>query len=446
MVGQSCKKAWMPAAAALGLWMAATAAGAGEVAPLEGASTPLPGWSYGKVREEFFKYKDEKPLFTITKDNVKDYADRLTPGELEMFKQKAGYTMKVYPTHRDCGLPDFYKKNTEANRSKAKLDQGDHGDYLVAADLPGTPFPEPKNGQQAMWNYLMHYRGVGYIYPRVVTAASPAPGSKTWIEPVEEPWTMYYPWGKKGVSSPQSVNDKYFYIYYGYTEPTAFAGQGANQLYHFSPQVVETYYYFPGQRRVRRLPAYNYDTPQIGFENNYTQDDIYMFYAAIDRYDWKIVGHKDIIAPYNVFSMYRFDVPYHNVMKDDLINADYRRYEVHTALQVEGTVKKGQRHISERRVLYLDEDSWNAFMGEDYDGQGKLWKVREGFTLPVWELGGACDQPAFVNYNLSNGRYVHDGGITGQGKDIKWYAEPGNNVIFTDDYYTSEALRGRSER
>lgn len=51
-----------------------------------------------------------------------------------------------------------------------------------------------------------------------------------------------------------------------------------------------------------------------------------------------------------------------------------------------------------------------------------------------------------VNYNLANGRYVHDGGITGQGKDIKWYAEPEGNAIFNVDYYSSEALRARSER
>ncbi len=414
------------------------------VPPNEGATTALPGYSFGKVRQDYWKYKDEKPLFSITAANVQQYAGKLTAGELELFKAKPGYQMDVYPTHRNCVEPDFVKANSKLNMTEAKLDPT--GNYLATAKLPGAPFPEPKTGAEAMWNYLVHYRGVGYIYYRVVTAASPAPGSTTWIEPIEEPWTMYYPWGKKGSVTPEQVNDKYFYIYYGYTEPTAFAGQGANQLYHFSGQTVETYYYFPGQRRVRRLPAYDYDTPQIGFENNYTQDDVYMFYGYIDRYDWKIIGHKDLYVPYNSFGMYRFDVPYHNVMKDDFINTANRRYELHTVLEVEGTVKPGARNISEKRVLYLDEDSWNALSGEDYDGQGKLWKSREGFLIPVYELGSACDSVAMVNYNLSNGRYVHDGGITGQGKDIQWFAEPGDNVIFTDDYYSSEALRGRSER
>jgi hypothetical protein len=434
------KAAFLAAYAAFGYACAAETA----IPPNEGASTAAPGYSYGKPRELFFKHKDEKPVLVITAANYKEHAANLSPGEIEMFKTKPGYEMRVYPTHRDCVAPDWVTANTKANATEGKLDPT--GNYLVSAKLPGTPFPQPKTGAEAMWNYLTHYRGIGYVYPKVVTAASPAPGKTAWIEPIEEPWTQYYPWGKKGVSTPQSANDTLYYIYYGYTQPTAFAGQGANQQYHFSDKVVETVYYFPGQRRVRRLPAYNYDTPQIGFENNYTQDDIYMFTGAIDRYNWKIVGHKDYYVPYNVFGMYRIDEPYHSVMKDDFINRANIRYELHTVLQVEGTVKPGMRNISEKRVLYLDEDSWNATSGEDYDGQGKLWKVREGFMLPVWELGSACDSPSFVNYNLSNGRYVHDGGITGQGKDIKWSAEANGDVIFTDDYYSSNALRNRSER
>ena len=38
--------------------------------PLEGLSQPLPGWSYGKVRQDYFKYKSEKPLYSISAGNV----------------------------------------------------------------------------------------------------------------------------------------------------------------------------------------------------------------------------------------------------------------------------------------------------------------------------------------------------------------------------------------
>ena len=433
------KAIFLAAYAALGCAIAA------ETVPAnEGASTPLPGYSYGKVREEFFKYKNEKPLLVITAENYKEHAANLSAGEQEMFRTKSGYQMKVYPTHRSCAVPDFVAANTKANATEAKLDAT--GNYLVSARLPGTPFPQPKTGAEVMWNYLTHYRGVGYMYPKVVTAVSPAPGKTTWIEAVEEPWTMYYPWGKKGASSPQSVNDNLYFEFWGYTHPTAFAGQAGDLQQHFLNKPVEMNYYFPGQRRVRRLPSYEYDTPQIGFENNYTQDDVYMFFGAIDRFDWKIVGHKNIYVPYNVFGMYRFDEQYHSVLKDEFVNPENRRYELHTVVQVEGTVKAGMRNISEKKVFYIDEDSWNITSGEDYDGQGKLWKVREGFLVPVWELGGACDSPSFVNYNLSNGRYVHDGGITGQGKDIKWSSEAAGNVIFTEDYYSSDSLRNRMER
>src|SRR5579864_4734814 len=43
---------------------------------------PVGDWKWGKVRIDFSRYKDEKPLFTIDASNVDKYKDKLTPGEL----------------------------------------------------------------------------------------------------------------------------------------------------------------------------------------------------------------------------------------------------------------------------------------------------------------------------------------------------------------------------
>ncbi|MFX4366072.1 DUF1329 domain-containing protein, partial [Acinetobacter baumannii] len=66
----------------------------------------------------------------------------------------------------------------------------------------------------------------------------------------------------------------------------------------------EVFYYFPGQRRVRRMPSYSYDSPQIGFENQYTMDEPTMFWGAMDRFEWKLVGKKELFIPYNSFGAY----------------------------------------------------------------------------------------------------------------------------------------------
>jgi hypothetical protein len=193
------------------------------------------------------------------------------------------------------------------------------------------------------------------------------------------------------------------------------------------------------------MPNYLYDAPQIGFENNYTIDDPYLYNGPLDRFSWKIVGHKQLIVPYNSFGLLAFNREFNDVAKAQYIAADARRYEIHDVVQVEATVKSGVRHIAPRKELYFDPDSWLALVGEDYDGQDKLWKVAESYPAPIWEIGGACDVEPFAKYDLLNGRYVVDQGSFGSGTDIKYYPEPSVSQL-KDSFYSSETLRSISER
>lgn len=46
-------------------------------------------------------YASEKPLFTITAQNVDQYKDKLAPGQYAMFKRyPETFKMPVYPTHQ----------------------------------------------------------------------------------------------------------------------------------------------------------------------------------------------------------------------------------------------------------------------------------------------------------------------------------------------------------
>jgi hypothetical protein len=421
------------------------AATAGEltVPEFSGPATPEPGYEYGNLRGDYYKYKNEKPVVQITAANADQYADKLTSGEMALLKSKAGYRIDVYPSHRDCSFPDWVQANSKLNKSAASLDPT--GNYLVKAVLPGLPFSDPKNGAEIMWNYLARYRGVGLVFPSVTTAVSPRPGSTEWIEATGYQ-TNYYPYGKKGQTSPVDVGDLLFGVQFGYEQPAALAGQGVVQRIYFK-QPTETYYYFPGQRRVRRMPAYQYDAPQIGFENNYTLDEPQMFVGPIDRFDWKIVGKKELIVPYHSFGIYDFKKKFHDIAQDNFINPDSRHYELHTVWVVEGTAKADARHAAPKKIIYFDVDSFLAVLGEDYDAQGKLWKVREGYALPIWELGGGtCDVVAFAQYDLLNGRYLFDQASAGQGKDMHWLVDAGGDTRFNDSYYSAESLRGISER
>ncbi|WP_321845077.1 MULTISPECIES: DUF1329 domain-containing protein [Paraburkholderia] len=413
----------------------------GAVPAYVGRQAPDSAWSYGKFRGDFWKHRNEKLLYSIDASNVDKYAAMLSPGQVQLIKQKKGYRMDVYPSHRECQLPDFVQQNSTADLNTAKLDAS--GNNIQSAILPAVPFPQPKSGAEAIWNYLIRYRGEGTDWPVMTTVVSPRPGGNEWID-AAAPQIVYLPWGKPGKTTLQDVDQLIQGAFYTIQSPPALAGQAFVQRQFFDKD-PETYYYFPGQRRVRRMPAYMHDAPIIGMENQYLMDEADMFFGPIDRFDWKLVGKREMIVPYNSFGMYKFDEKLHDVATPDGIAANNRRYEVHRVWVIEATLKSNARHVDSKKVFYLDEDSWLALVGEDYDAQGKLWKVRESYPIPVYELGGACDTQPFVQYDLIDGRYVFDQSTIGQGKDIRWY-EQVNDPRFKVDFFTSESLRSVSER
>jgi hypothetical protein len=112
---------------------------------------------------------------------------------------------------------------------------------------------------------------------------------------------------------------------------------------------------------------------------------------------------------------------------------------------VEATVKQGMRHTAPKRLFYLDEDSWILLGAVDYDAQGRVWKVREGNPIPLYETG-TCDMTAMVQYNVAEGRYVLDNSPVGAGVDFRWIVDGAGNPRMKQDFYTSENLRAISER
>jgi len=414
----------------------------GTIPAWEGEVAPLPGWSQGKVRADFWKYKGEKPLFSIDASNVDKYAERLVPAQIQKIKTTPGYRMDVYQTHRNCSVPEFVQENTKNGANKSKI--GADGWSLDEAVLPGVPFPFPEKGIEALWNHLTRYQGVAEEWPVGISFISPAPGATgdiifKWLQ------LNYYPWAQKGQHSPKDNGGLLNGTFYPFEEPVALAGQALTQRYYFGKD-SEPFYYFTGQRRVRRLPAYAYDAPIIGTENQYPSDEMQLFYGNPDRFDWKLVGKKEVYGPYNGFPVTDFNASKADVFKPQFVAPEYRRYELHRFWVVEGTVKPGARHSVAKKVLYLDEDSWIVALGEDYDGQGKLWRLNEDPVLPAWEIHSCVTGPLTNLNDLISGRYVVDMSILSGGKDLKFYTDPSEDRRLRDDFFTAETLRSIMER
>lgn len=79
-----------------------------------GIKTPPAGYKEGDWYVD--PYADDKPLFTITAQNYEQYADKLSAGQVAMFKKyPATYKMHVYPSRRSASFPQWHYENSIYN-------------------------------------------------------------------------------------------------------------------------------------------------------------------------------------------------------------------------------------------------------------------------------------------------------------------------------------------
>ncbi|KAB0548432.1 DUF1329 domain-containing protein [Pseudomonas argentinensis] len=345
-------------------------------------------------------FPNEKPLFTITAQNVEQYKDKLTPGQYAMFKRyPETYRMPVYTTHRSATVPDNIIAATKQNATNTKLIQG--GEGLENFQL-ANPFPIPKDGLEAIWNHITRYRGAS-VRRHVVQVTPQANGS---FSPVSLEEEFAFRSMMKGVDTSQPSNIL-FYFKQRVTAPSRLAGN-VLLVHETIDQVKEprmAWLYNAGQRRVRRAPQVSYDGPGTAADGLRTSDNLDMYNGSPDRYDWQLLGKKEIYIPYNSYRLDSTKLKYADIVKAGHLNPDFTRYELHRVWHVTATLKQGERHIYAKRDFYLDEDTWQAAAIDHYDGRGTLWRVAEAHAQYYYDK----QVPWYaveVIHDLLSGRYL----------------------------------------
>ncbi|SDK46467.1 DUF1329 domain-containing protein [Pseudomonas indica] len=326
-------------------------------------------------------FADDKPLFTITQANLEQYKANLTPGQIALFATYPNsFQMPVYQSRRSGSAPQWVYDNTLKNATSAKLLDGGNG---FADAFGGIPFPIPQNGVEALWNHIARYRGT-YVVRRASEVAVQRNGAFNLVTSQQEALFKFYE--PKG--SFANLNNILFY-YLSFTKSPARLAGGAVLVHETLDQVKEprqAWGYNAGQRRVRRAPNLAYDTPIAAADGLRTADDTDMFNGAPDRYDWKLVGKKEIYIPYNNYKVTSPEVKYEQLLQVGHLNPAVTRHELHRVWVVEGTLKPGARHIYSKRTLYLDEDSWQIAVADQYDGRGELWRVSIAYLKNYYDL------------------------------------------------------------
>lgn len=408
---------------------------AGSIPPWTGGITQAPAGYKGSGTHHIDPFAGDKPLFTITRANLAQYRDQLTPGQVALFETYPdSFQMPVYPSRRSGSAPQWVYANTAKNAVSAKLLDGGNG---FADAFGGIPFPIPQNGVEALWNHIARYRGT-YVVRRASEVAVQRNGSYSLVTSQQEALFKFY--DPKG--SYASLNNILFYYLSSTRSPARLAG-GAVLVHETLDQVKQprqAWGYNAGQRRVRRAPNLAYDTPISAADGLRTADDTDMFNGAPDRYDWKLLGKREIYIPYNSYKLTSAQVKYKDLLQVGHLNPAYTRYELHRVWVVEGTLKTGARHIYSKRTLYLDEDSWQAAVVDQYDGRGELWRVSMAYLKNYYELPttwSALD----VFHDLQARRY-HVQNLDNEEANTIDFSQP----TADDGYFTPAQLRRRGTR
>ncbi|WP_407920654.1 MULTISPECIES: DUF1329 domain-containing protein [Pseudomonas] len=379
-------------------------------------------------------YKDDQPEFVITAQNYQQYKDNLTPGQVALFERyPETFRMPIYKTQRSVGFPQSVYDQVKATAGQAKLVNG--GDGISNFAHGSFAFPIPKSGAEVVWNHNTRYRlNVHRWYMQAMPQTN---GSFTLIKMEEE---VGYPEQMSDVDASTMPNTLLFFKQ-RVNAPARLAGNVL--LVHDSlDQLKEprmAWVYNAGQRRVRRAPQVAYDGPGTASDGMRTSDNFSMYNGAPDRYDWTLVGKKEIYIPYNSGKLTEPGVQYDDVLQAGHINPDFTRFELHRVWEVQGNVKDGQRHIYAQRNFFVDEDSWMISLADHYDGRGTLWRVGEG------HLGFNYQQkiPGYsieTLYDLLAGRYIALGMYSEENSAPQYDFDPSYNQ------FTPAALRASGVR
>ena len=355
-----------------------------------GFNRPIPGEVLGGKRLDPFA--DEKPLYSVTFSNMEEHAEHLTDGVKGLLERYPDtYRLDVYPTHRTAIAPEWVYNHTAQNALKATLS----GHSLTGA-YAGIPFPIPQNGLEVINNHRLAWSGVSWeadINQYQITSSGKVVLTTDGLVKTQMPY--YFDEG-----SSEDFDGNFWEVNLENYGPPIRAGERIVGRKNLDADKGKSYVYLTGQRRVRKLPNACCDTPSPATAGLMSFDEVNVFSGRTDVFDWKLLGKKEILIPYNENRFLQYSDE--EAIAGKHLNPDAVRWELHRVWVVEATLAEGKRHQAARSLYYLDEDTWRASLGDRWDSKGQLWKTLWQFNYVMPEFPGTIAQ-TFGFYNLLSG-------------------------------------------
>jgi uncharacterized protein DUF1329 len=400
VVMSSAVYAKVPASEVAKLGSSLTPMGAQKAGNGKAISTGLgiPDWTGGITKADIPKsytkagqhhpdpYASDKIVFSIDSKNLSKYADKVPVGVQALLKTyPETFRLNVYPSHRSTSAPDFVYKNTKDNAGRTELLPTGVSNVYGGAPFPILTGSSADKAKQAIWNHVLRWRGV-YVVRRASEVAVQRNGAYSLVTSQQE---IYFKLDDPSLGLKDMSNIVFYYLSF-VKAPARLAGGAV--LVHESLDQKEmprqAWGYNAGQRRVRRAPNLAYDTPIAAADGLRTADDTDMYNGSPDRYTWKLLHDKpvEMFIPYNSYKIDAPDISYKDMLMKGHVNPDYQRWELHRVWVVEADLKDGERHLYSKRVFYIDEDSWQVAVVDQYDSRDDLWRVSIAYIKNFYEV------------------------------------------------------------
>jgi hypothetical protein len=205
--------------------------------------------------------------------------------------------------------------------------------------------------------------------------------------------------------SPETYDYYYSKLHEWAKAPASSNGQ-ENLVWHTSNTLKKpdiTWTVVSGQGRVRKAPDEAYDTPNPSANGIGNFDDSSCFQGSPQKYDWKVLGKKEILVPYNCNAIALSSAA--DFVQPRFPNPNIVRWEKHRVWVVDATLHPGERNTSARRVCYFDEDTYLMLLTEMYDGNGKMVKTAMCHNRCVPHLPGTLES-GYALWDTNSGDYT----------------------------------------
>lgn len=384
-----------------------TPLGAEKAASADGS---IPAWDGGLPAKPEALHKDgsltdpfsaDQPLYRVDNGNLSQYTNLLSPGLQALLKHHPqSFYLQVYPSRRSASYPEPLYQATAENARKTTL--ANEGNGLLHY-RQGIPFPVPASALEVLWNHIARYRGDSI---RAISNQALVQRNGDNARYRVETHVNFAP----SISDLQA-DDNLLFLYKAKTLEPAMAAGNIYLVHETLDQVKEprrAWVYNAGQRRVRRAPTLAYDSPGTNSSGLKTADNMDMFNGAPDRYDWTLLGKRELLMPYNSYQLYARGQSYEQLLQQGHLNPQRLRFEKHRVWVIEGKLKPGQRHVYSKRTFFIDEDSWQIGLADHYDSRGSLWRVSLGYAMNFYSHQipwGAMESI----HDLASGQYLVSG-------------------------------------